>query len=48
MPFVIGDAERDTWLTCMRQAAGETLPDSPERDRFLDAVTTLAGHMHNQ
>lgn len=48
MPFAIGDAERDAWLACMRRAAAETLPETPERARFLDAVTALADHMRNQ
>ena len=48
MPFAIGDAERDAWLSCMRRAAEETLPAIPERDRFLEAVVALADHMRNQ
>ncbi|MDB5801226.1 MAG: bacterial-like globin family protein [Rhodocyclales bacterium] len=48
MPFSIGEAERDQWLHCMRQAFDETLPAGEWRDKFWEAVTGLADHMRNR
>jgi hemoglobin len=48
MPFAIGEAERDQWLHCMRQAFEETLPAGEARDKFWEAVLGLADHMRNQ
>ena len=48
MPFSIGNAERDQWLLCMRQALDECIPGSPLRERILEAIVGLADHMRNQ
>lgn len=47
-PFSIGDAERDQWLMCMKQALDEVV-ESPElRKELFAAFTKVADHMRNQ
>ena len=47
-PFSIGDAERDQWLLCMKQALDEVVEDAPLRKELLDAFTKVADHMRNR
>jgi hemoglobin len=48
MGFLIGDAERDAWLLCMRGALGETIADRVARRELDAALTKLADWMRNQ
>jgi hemoglobin len=48
MHFAIGDAERDQWLLCMRQAMDECVPAGPQRERIMEAIVGLADHTRNQ
>jgi hemoglobin len=48
MPFAIGDAERDQWLLCMRQALREQVTDSALRAALERAFVGMADHMVNQ
>ncbi|KRQ15298.1 group II truncated hemoglobin [Bradyrhizobium manausense] len=45
--FVIGDAERDAWLLCMRGAMEETVTDSAARQDLDKAISGLADWMRN-
>ncbi|WP_244500540.1 group II truncated hemoglobin [Methyloceanibacter methanicus] len=45
--FRIGKAERDAWLTCMRQALDETVADAALRDELYEAMAKLANWMRN-
>lgn len=44
----IGQAERDGWLLCFRQALEETVASEQLRAIVLEPVTRLAHHMVNQ
>ncbi|MBL8623039.1 MAG: group II truncated hemoglobin [Myxococcales bacterium] len=47
LPFPIGVAERDQWMSCMREAMAAELTD-PALIGFLDtALANLADHMRN-
>jgi hemoglobin len=46
--FVIGNAERDAWLLCMRGALAETVADDRARQELDAALTKLADWMRNQ
>jgi hemoglobin len=48
LPFTIGEAERDQWLMCMRQAVDEQIHEGPFRDKLWEAIAGLADHMRNQ
>ena len=48
LPFTIGEAERDQWLMCMRQAVEEQIHEGPFRDKLWEAITGLANHMRNK
>lgn len=48
MPFTIGEAERDQWLLCMRQAMAETIADAGLRAALDKALADLADFMRNQ
>ncbi|MGO9392151.1 group II truncated hemoglobin [Rhodoblastus sp.] len=48
MGFPIGNAERDAWLLCMRQALGETIADPAARAELDANMTKLADWMRNQ
>ena len=48
MPFAIGDAERDQWLMCMKQALDETVDDEDLRKELISAFSKVADHMRNQ
>jgi hemoglobin len=48
LPFAIGGAEAEVWLSCMRAAvAGSAMP-LPRRERFLERMTHIANAMINQ
>jgi hemoglobin len=48
MHFPIGNADRDAWLLCMRQALAETVADSAARAELDANMTKLADWMRNQ
>ncbi len=48
MGFSIGNAERDAWLKCMREALEETVADVGARQELDAALTKLADWMRNQ
>jgi hemoglobin len=48
LPFAIGDAERDQWMRCMRQALDETVPDDELRNVLVENFQSLADHMRNR
>jgi hemoglobin len=49
MPFAIGEAERDAWMLCMRQAMNElTIDDTLLADHLLQSLARVADHMRNQ
>ncbi len=48
LPFPIGDAERDQWMLCMRQALAETVTDAGLRDELAAAFQKVADHMRNR
>jgi hemoglobin len=48
LPFEIGDAERDQWLMCMKQALDDVV-ESPElRQELFAAFSKVGDHMRNQ
>ena len=48
LPFVIGAAERDQWLQCMRQALAEQCADPDLRAAVEQAFVGMADHMVNR
>ena len=48
LPFAIGDAERDQWMICMRQALAEVVLDDALRGELETAFQKVADHMRNQ
>ena len=48
LPFPIGDAERDAWMRCMRQALEEQVADKLLRDQLVSAFQRTADHMRNR
>ncbi len=48
MPFAIGDAERDGWMLCMKQALAESPLDETKRLALVDGFQKLADHMRNR
>jgi len=48
LPFSIGDAERDQWMLCMRQALDEVIDNAEVRGKLLQSFTALANHMRNR
>jgi hemoglobin len=48
LPFSIGDAERDAWMLCMRQAMTEVVTDVAVREAILDKLSPLADWMRNR
>ncbi len=48
LPFSIGDAERDAWMFCMRQAMAEVVTDVAVREAILDKLSPLADWMRNR
>ena len=45
--FRIGEAERDAWLLCMRQALDETVAEVALREDLYEAMSKLANWMRN-
>ncbi len=48
LPFPIGEAERDAWLSCMRQALAELDIDAMLREQLLQSLNNTADHMRNR
>lgn len=48
LPFAIGIAERDQWLTCMKQAMNEVALDPALVTRLEDSFFKTADWMRNQ
>ncbi|HXH04317.1 MAG TPA: group II truncated hemoglobin [Candidatus Competibacteraceae bacterium] len=49
LPFPIGAAERDQWLTCMYRALDELAPDDPLlRQQLRQSFFMTAEHMRNR
>jgi hemoglobin len=48
MPFAIGNAERDQWLLCMRQALQEQVAEIPLRVAIEQAFVGMAEHLVNR
>ena len=48
LPFSIGTAERDQWLTCMRMALDSEISDEDLRQRLFAAFLQTANHMINR
>ena len=48
MPFPIGDAERDQWMLCMKQALQEQVTDAALCEHLEQAFTRTANHMRNR
>ena len=48
MPFPIGDAERDQWMLCMRQAMEDVGLDPELRRQLGDAFQRVADFMRNK
>jgi hemoglobin len=48
LPFAIGEAERDLWLACMRQAMLEVLVDEGLTGALAQAFYKTADHMRNR
>jgi hemoglobin len=47
LPFTIGDAERDAWLACMRQALLDLEWSAPLRAELMTALEQVASFMRN-
>lgn len=48
MPFAIGEAERDQWMLCMKQALEETVADAALRGELNAAFYKVADFMRNR
>jgi hemoglobin len=48
LPFAIGEAERDQWMGCMRQALDEQGLDALTKQLMIDKLSSLADHMRNR
>jgi len=48
LPFSIGDAERDAWMLCMRQALADTVPDRLLVETLSGSLERVADHMRNR
>lgn len=48
LPFPIGEAERDAWLSCMRQALAEFEMEAFLREQLLQSLSNTADHMRNR
>jgi len=48
LPFAIGEAERDQWMLCMRQAMAETIADEKLRAVLDKQLADLADFMRNK
>lgn len=48
LPFAIGDAERDQWLSCMKEAMSKTIEREQVRDILYQALLPVADFMRNK
>ncbi len=48
LPFAIGNAERDAWMACMRQAAEALIDDTKLRVWLLEQLSKTADWMRNK
>ena len=48
LPFLIGPAEAEQWMMCMRQAMAELVDDEELRTGLDKALDGLAQHMRNR
>ena len=48
LPFAIGQAERDAWMACMRQATEALIEDVKLRDWLLEQLFKTADWMRNK
>jgi hemoglobin len=48
LPFPIGRAERDQWMTCMTRALHDTVEDEGLRGHLRQAFFQVADHMRNR
>ncbi|HEY2401756.1 MAG TPA: group II truncated hemoglobin [Steroidobacteraceae bacterium] len=48
LPFSIGDAERDAWMSCMRGAVEEVIADVAIREWILEKLLGVATWMRNR
>lgn len=47
LPFPIGNAERDQWMLCMKQALRDVVEDAKLRAELTAAFEKVADHMRN-
>lgn len=48
LPFPIGNAERDQWLFCMKQALQDVVEDESLRKELEASFDKVANHMRNR
>lgn len=48
LPFPIAEAERDAWMSCMRQALAEMEMDDFLREQLIQSLSNTADHMRNR
>jgi len=48
LPFSIGSAERDAWMSCMKRALAETVEDAALREELESAFFKVADFMRNR
>ena len=48
LPFPIAEAERDAWMSCMRQALAEMEMDDFLREQLIQSLSKTADHMRNR
>jgi hemoglobin len=48
LPFSIGDAERNQWMSCMNDALVECIADEEIRSYLSRAFAQIADHMRNR
>lgn len=48
LPFAIGPAQRDAWMTCMRRALDDVLGANTLRDEVEAQIAAFAEHMRNR
>lgn len=48
LPFSIGDAERDAWMSCMRGAVEDVIADVAIREWILEKLLGVATWMRNR
>ena len=48
LPCPIAEAERDAWMSCMRQALAEMEMDDFLREQLIQSLSNTADHMRNR